>query len=519
MEPQIRHYSCAQLNRLTRDLELTTLGSINVSGWVSKVRHSKKRCFIELRDGALEKDKVPVVYELEDHKDIGNEDFLQMYCQVVIDTEGRTKNGFELHCKKVLLRNKCERHFSSRVPDDGDLNLRIKERVLWLRKPQMSKIILINALVLKCIRKVFEGLNCTEIIPPMYGSVQCEGGSGLFEFEHMKEKAYLTQSSQFYLEACVPAVGNCYCIQPSFRNNESGTRRHLSSYTHVEFEGKDFNNFEDFVSFLENFIARLLEEILEQDGDGLLDDRREFITNYLNKGFMTLTHAEAIKILNDRGILKKDGTKFEKADDIPESQERQLIDELDQFVMLTKFPHEFKSFYMKREGDKVLGVDVEFPGVGEIIGSGVRVDNYYELLLRLKEQEFKDSISAMNEFLEGEIVEKWINESRNQKFLFDLHEKINTVKLEDFDNLKQELIMMISDNFDENENQVLRGLQSMIKTLDPADYEFYLDLRRYGFGMTAGFGLGFERFITWLVGAQNIKDVTTFPRYRGCLRP
>jgi len=513
MENTSPHYSCAELNRVNKQ----SCEFIHVSGWVSKVRHSKKRCFIELRDGALEKDKVPVVYELEDHKDIGNEDFLQMHCQVVIDTEGRTKNGFELHCKKLLLRNKCERDFSSRVPDDGDLNLRIKERVLWLRKPQMSKIILINALVLKCIRKVFEGLNCVEIIPPMYGSVQCEGGSGLFEFDHMKEKAYLTQSSQFYLEACVPAVGNCYCIQPSFRNNESGTRRHLSSYTHVEFEGKDFNKFEDFTAFLENFITRLLEEILEQDGDRLLDDRREFITNYLNKGFKTLTHTEAITMLNDRGILKKDGTEFEETDDIPESQERQLIDELDQFVMLTKFPHEFKSFYMKREGDKVLGVDVEFPGVGEVIGSGVRVDDYDELLLRLKEQGFKDSISAMNEFLEQKI-EKHIN-CHTEEFLYELRDKINSTKLVDCDNLKQELNTIITVNTTIYEHQILRELQSLVKTLDPSDYEFYLDLRRYGFGMTAGFGLGFERFITWLVGAQNIKDVTTFPRYKGCLKP
>ncbi len=48
--------------------------------------------------------------------------------------------------------------------------------------------------------------------------------------------------------------------------------------------------------------------------------------------------------------------------------------------------------------------------------------------------------------------------------------------------------------------------------LDPKDYGFYLDLRRYGSFPHAGFGLGFERMMMYLTGMSNIRDVIPFPR-------
>jgi asparaginyl-tRNA synthetase len=48
--------------------------------------------------------------------------------------------------------------------------------------------------------------------------------------------------------------------------------------------------------------------------------------------------------------------------------------------------------------------------------------------------------------------------------------------------------------------------------LDPADYWWYLDLRRFGSVPHSGFGLGFERLIQYVTGMQNIRDVIPFPR-------
>lgn len=48
--------------------------------------------------------------------------------------------------------------------------------------------------------------------------------------------------------------------------------------------------------------------------------------------------------------------------------------------------------------------------------------------------------------------------------------------------------------------------------LKKEDYDFYLDLRKYGSARHAGFGLGFERMIMYLTGMGNIRDVVPFPR-------
>jgi asparaginyl-tRNA synthetase len=60
-------------------------------------------------------------------------------------------------------------------------------------------------------------------------------------------------------------------------------------------------------------------------------------------------------------------------------------------------------------------------------------------------------------------------------------------------------------------NMAQRGMQS-------AAYEWYVDLRKYGSGHTAGFGLGFERFLQWSTGTANIRDVSPVPRWAGHIR-
>jgi len=51
--------------------------------------------------------------------------------------------------------------------------------------------------------------------------------------------------------------------------------------------------------------------------------------------------------------------------------------------------------------------------------------------------------------------------------------------------------------------------------MNPEDYDFYLDLRKYGSARHAGFGLGFERCVMYLTGMSNIRDVLPFPRTVG----
>ena len=68
---------------------------------------------------------------------------------------------------------------------------------------------------------------------------------------------------------------------------------------------------------------------------------------------------------------------------------------------------------------------------------------------------------------------------------------------------------------EEREEVLLARMKEM--NLRPEDYGWYLDLRRYGGTVHAGFGLGFERMIMYLTGVANIRDVLPFPRTVGNL--
>ena len=48
--------------------------------------------------------------------------------------------------------------------------------------------------------------------------------------------------------------------------------------------------------------------------------------------------------------------------------------------------------------------------------------------------------------------------------------------------------------------------------LDPKQYDWYLDLRKYGSVPHSGFGLGIERTMKWILKLDHIRDVTPFPR-------
>ena len=55
--------------------------------------------------------------------------------------------------------------------------------------------------------------------------------------------------------------------------------------------------------------------------------------------------------------------------------------------------------------------------------------------------------------------------------------------------------------------------------LNVADYEWYLDLRRYGSVPHSGFGLGLERMVTWISGTEHIRESIPFPRLLNRIYP
>ena len=70
-----------------------------------------------------------------------------------------------------------------------------------------------------------------------------------------------------------------------------------------------------------------------------------------------------------------------------------------------------------------------------------------------------------------------------------------------------------------NIEERLDKLLSLIKELglNEKEYSWYIDTRRYGTNVHSGYGLGFERFIMYLTGISNIRDVELFPRTVGSI--
>jgi len=139
------------------------------------------------------------------------------------------------------------------------------QRHLVLRNPIPTAVLKVRSAVLTAFRQVYLEDHITEVTPPCMVQTQVEGGSTLFSFKYYGEDAYLTQSSQLYLETALASLGDVYCIAPSFRAERSHTRRHLSEYTHIEAE-LAFVSFDELLNHVEDTICRVIDKVMAVPG-------------------------------------------------------------------------------------------------------------------------------------------------------------------------------------------------------------------------------------------------------------
>ena len=128
-------------------------------------------------------------------------------------------------------------------------------RHLVIRGEVHSAILKLRTLLLSSFRNALDSHGLKEVTPPCIVQTQVEGGATLFGFKYYDQEAYLTQSSQLYLETCLPALGDVYCVQESFRAENSHTRRHLSEFTHLEAE-LAFLSFDELMTHIESVVRR-----------------------------------------------------------------------------------------------------------------------------------------------------------------------------------------------------------------------------------------------------------------------
>lgn len=362
---------------------------VRLFGWVHRIRLQKSVAFLTLRDGTgyIQCVFVPPVLNSPNLRSLTVESTIAIYGKVLPVPSGQSAPGnHELHVDFWELVHAApggDAAFENQVARESSVDLLFDRRHLVLRGDITSRIMRLRAAFLSAFRAHYAANDYVEVTPPCLVQTQCEGGSTLFSLDYYGERAYLTQSSQLYLETAIPSLGDVYCIQSSFRAEKSRTRRHLCEFTHIEAECP-FIDFEELLRRLEFLVCDVTKRVWEDPIHGPI--WREMNPNFVlpKAPFRRMNYVDAVAWLNEHGVLKEeDGAPFVVGDDIPEKPERFMTDTIGEPILLCRFKADMKAFYVQRDlsdNEFTESVDLLMPSVGEIIGSSMRCWSVDELM-------------------------------------------------------------------------------------------------------------------------------------------
>lgn len=372
------------------DYEAGRGSRVRVTGRVHRLRSQKDVIFATLQDGYgfLQCVFTGDLVKTYDAMTLTLETSIEVYGEMwEVPPKQHAPDDRELHADYFEIIGKAagdKEAITSRVAPDSDPQTLYDNRHLVLRGENSSSVMKVRAAVLRAFRQTYEEITptCLEVTPPCMVQTQVEGGATLFAFDYYGEKAYLTQSSQLYLETCLPSLGNVFCVAPSFRAEKSLTRRHLSEYTHIEAE-LDFISFDDLLVHLELVMSRVVEIALSHPQTAKLIKELHPDFHAPERPFKRMRYSDAIDWLREHEISNEEGMPHTFGDDIAEAAERKMTDIINRPIFLTHFPVEIKAFYMKKDPEDLRvtqSVDCLMPGVGEIVGGSMRMEDYEELM-------------------------------------------------------------------------------------------------------------------------------------------
>lgn len=412
-----------QKTRIVDLLQREDFGTeVQVKGWVRTRRGNKQVGFIALNDGSTIHN-IQIVVELASF----DEELLkQLTTGACIRVDGVLAESpaqgqkAEIQAKEIEVYGVADPNTYPLQKKGHTLEFLREIAHLRPRTNTFGAIFRIRHEMAQAIHRFFHENGFYYFHSPIITASDCEGAGQMFQVTTLdlynlkkNEKAAidysedffgrqtsLTVSGQLEAELAAMALGSVYTFGPTFRAENSNTPRHLAEFWMVEPEVA-FNEIQDNMDLAERFIKYCIKWALERCKDDLeflskmydndLFDRLEFV---VKNQFVRLSYTEGIKIL-EAAIAK--GQKFEFpvywGADLASEHERYLVEEhFKKPVILTDYPKEIKSFYMKQndDGKTVRAMDVLFPKIGEIIGGSQREENYDKLVSRAKEMGVPD---------------------------------------------------------------------------------------------------------------------------------
>jgi asparaginyl-tRNA synthetase len=358
---------------------------VTVRGWLHNKRSSGKIHFLIVRDGTgfiqAVMSKAAVGDEAFTNADhLSQETSLSVTGSVRADK--RAKGGYELDVQSLEVHGAS--HDFPITPKEHGVDYLMDRRHLWIRTERQAAILRVRHEVINAVRDFFNGRGFILCDTPIFTPAACEGTTTLFPVQYFEDNtAYLTQSGQLYNEANAMALGKVYCFGPTFRAEKSKTRRHLTEFWMVEPE-MAYASLDDVIELAEGLVSSVVARVLDKRMAELqLLERDTSTLEKVKPPFPRVRYDEAARILKEKGLP------FEYGSDLGGTDETVLSEQFDRPVAVTHYPAAVKAFYMKpdpEQPDKALCVDVLAPeGYGEIIGGGVRLDDYDLLLQRIKE--------------------------------------------------------------------------------------------------------------------------------------
>lgn len=454
------------VKELFRNTESFAEKEVTVSGWIRNIRVSKNFGFIELNDGSFFK-CVQVVIEdnLDNFESIG-----KLNIAAAITVTGKlvltpdAKQPFEIKAEKVVIDG-------TSTPDYPIQNKRHTMEFLRTqchlraRTNTFSAVFRIRSLLAYAIHQFFQERGFVYVHTPIITTSDCEGAGEMFQVTTMDmenlpkdEEGKTDYTKDFFgKQASLTVSGQLnvetYCM--AFRNVYTFGPTFRAENSNTTRHAAEFWMIEPEIAFAD----------LADDMD-LAEDMVKYIINYC------LTNApEEMEFFNK--FIDKD-----------------LLERLNNVVSndFARVTYTEAVEILKKNNDK-FDYKVEW-------GSDLQTE--HERFLT--EQIFKKPV----------FVTDYPKEIK--AFYMKLNDDGKTVAACDL--LVPGIGEIIGGSQREENYDILLGRMKECG-LNPDDYKFYLDLRKYGTNKHAGFGLGFERAVMYLTGIQNIRDVLPFPRTVG----